>query len=601
MGDRVTTEVNSITIKVNEGHSNDVELIRNSNFEDGNKGNWTDDSTMIISGNTIPSELGQDGMKVLRSVRRDIYEDGILYSVKPNETFDVDYWVWPTGNYDSQLGLCFWDNAKKTIEWRGVIAKKGTGWTHYTGTIQAPAKAAFAKPWFQINKDGSESASAAWMAKPSIRRHDNFADQKISEVNTKLDVANGQIQGKVTETQVQDLLNKGHYATQEWSQGQINLTKDQFNVDIKKVTDDLNSRVNEVKTASEKFTSDGIEQTVRKITDVKNQVDGVQVGGRNILRNTDPKQIDKIESDSTWVLGSGGNGSARTISLPNTFSAKHGFEIYGNTVGNRDFTQRPIHWTKNRYIFSIYAKIADDSTVKSIDMLTRAYSNQTNRAVFENHYNLTSSSWERVVLPIDASSFYTQSGVSMAFGLAGQGSIDFAQPMLEVATKPSMWSPAPEDVSEGIKSAQDAAIKIASDQINLHVNELSTSFDDKLNKRVNEVKTASEKFTSDGIEQVVTKVTDVKNDVDRLGDTVNSFGGGINLVKETSELEVSGKSYAIKDYNFAEPLEPNTKYTISVEAKVDQTALNHKQFVFIDPYTNGWSWGVQMNCAAPAS
>lgn len=336
LGDRVTTEVNSITSKVNEGHSNDVELIRNSNFEDGNKGNWTDDSTTIISGNTIPSELGQDGMKVLRSVRRDIYEDGILYSVKPNETFDVDYWVWPTGNYDSQLGLCFWDNAKKTIDWRGVTAKKGTGWTHYTGTIQAPAKAAFAKPWFQINKDGSESASAAWMAKPSIRRHDNFADQKISEINTKLDVANGQIQGKVTETQVQDLLNRGHYATQEWSQGQIKLTKDQFNVDIKKVTNDLNSRVNEVQTASEKFTSDGIEQVVTKVTNVKNDVDRLDQrvatnngGGINLLRGTGSEW--KTLTGSGWFCQTTGAGAVELGSFTTGDTVTYSITVRNNS------------------------------------------------------------------------------------------------------------------------------------------------------------------------------------------------------------------------------------------------------------------------------
>ena len=333
--------------------------------------------------------------------------------------------------------------------------------------------------------------------------------------------------------------------------------------------------------------------------DIKSAVDGIDISGVNLLRNTDPKQIDEVESDSTWILGSFGNGSAKVIDLPNSniFTAKHGFEIYGNTNGNKDFTQRPIHWTNNKYVFSVYARIADVSSAKSVDMMTRAWSNQTNRAVFENHYTLTSKQWTRVTMSIDASSFYDQTGVSLAFGLSGYGSIDFAQPMLELANKASKWSPNPQDTSAEIKSAKDAAIQVASDQINLHVNELSTSFDDKLNKRINEQKTAYEKITSDGIEQTVKKITDVKNDVDRLGDTVNSFGGGINLVKETSELEVSGKSYDIKDYNFAEPLEPNTKYTISVEAKVDQTALNHKQFVFIDPYTNGWSWGVQMTCA----
>jgi len=92
------------------------------------------------------------------------------------------------------------------------------------------------------------------------------------------------------------------------------------------------------------------------------------------------------------------------------------------------------------------------------------------------------------------------------------------------------------ELSDDIKSAKDAAIKVASDQVNISVNELSTSFDDKLNKRTNEIKTAYEKFTSDGIEQTVHKITDIKGDVDRLGDKVNNIKvGGRNLALNTSQ------------------------------------------------------------------
>lgn len=199
LGDRVTTEVNSITTQMNDGHSNDVELIRKSDFSDGNKGSWAGDLVTVVSGNNIPPELGQDGMKVLRTAQRDTNENAIWYSVRPGEIFDVDYWIWPTGEFECQLGLYFVDAPIKNSVWRGVVAKKGTGWVHYIGTIQAPPNAAFAKPWIQINKDANEKGSAAWIAKPSIRRHDNQIDKKIQEVNTRLDVANGQILARVEE------------------------------------------------------------------------------------------------------------------------------------------------------------------------------------------------------------------------------------------------------------------------------------------------------------------------------------------------------------------------------------------------------------------
>lgn len=181
----------------------------------------------------------------------------------------------------------------------------------------------------------------------------------------------------------------------------------------------------------------------------------------------------------------------------------------------------------------------------------------------------------------------------------GDNWIYWAGWMLEKGTVATPWSPAPEDTSAEIKSAKDAAIKVASDQINIHVNELSTQFDDKLNKRVNEVKTASEKFTSDGIEQVVTKVTNVKNDVDRLGDTVNGIQvGGRNLLVGTSDDEKSGKAYAFADYQISGGLQPNKTYTLSGWARVDQNSLNHRQNVFIDAYSEDWSWAVSLGINA---
>lgn len=193
-------------------------------------------------------------------------------------------------------------------------------------------------------------------------------------------------------------------------------------------------------------------------------------GGTNILRNTDPTKIDDIRSSSTWILGSGGNGQAKVITLPNVFIAKNGFEIYGNTSGNRDFVQISVPWDNAKYVFSVYAKIADSSDETSVDMLTRAWSYQTNGAVFEKHYTLTSKNWVRVTMNIDASSFYTQSGVSLTFGLSGIGSIDFAEPMLEKGIVAHDWSPAPEDTDAKITANTTAidqnrkAITLKADQ-----------------------------------------------------------------------------------------------------------------------------------------
>ncbi|MFR0596608.1 tail fiber domain-containing protein [Limosilactobacillus mucosae] len=244
--------------------------------------------------------------------------------------------------------------------------------------------------------------------------------------------------------------------------------------DAKTLTSQMSSAQGDISTL--KQTASGFSSKVSgmetSLANANNKINGITSngGGTNILRNTDPTKIDNMESSSTWILGSGGNGQAKVITLPNVFIAKNGFEIYGNTNGNRDFTQRPVPWDNAKYVFSVYAKIADVSDSTSVDMMTRAWSNQAGRAVFENHCTLTSKNWVRVTMNIDASSFYTQSGVSLAFGLSGIGSIDLAEPMLEKGTIAHDWSPAPEDTDAKITTNATAiehnkkAIALKADQ-----------------------------------------------------------------------------------------------------------------------------------------
>ncbi len=338
--------------------------------------------------------------------------------------------------------------------------------------------------------------------------------------------------------------------------------------------DDLNQQILKQNTKIEQNAKEvAIKANSVDVTrDIKSAVDGIQVGTSNLLHHSD--------TFDGWIKGYSVTVTADKY-LDGRIAILGGAGVDGGQLTT--FLDGP--YNDDLVTWVVYAK-ADNAGDKMHTELwggggytDQSLTTEWQAYKFSGHRN------------INHPDFYL-------WGCVGnKGNIYVALPFAVVGNTIGTWGPNSSDTSAEIKSAKDAAIQVASDQINLRVNELSTQFDDKLNKRINEQKTASEKFTSDGIEQVVTKVTNVKGDVDRLGDKVNSFGGGINLVKETSELEVSGKSYAIKDYNFAEQLEPNTKYTISVEAKVDQTALNHKQFVFIDPYTNGWSWGVQMNCA----
>lgn len=256
LGDRVTTEVNSITTRQNNfenetkaQHSNDVELVRKSDFEDGSKGNWTVTGVVPATNPAPPAELGQSGMKVLQTNTRDGYEDGIWYSVKPGEKFDVDFWCAPSSAFHTTFGLCFVDKNKGNWNWQGIQTDQSGQWKHYTGTIAAPTNAAFARPWYQMDKPANNTENSSWIAKPHIRRQNPQVAEKISELNTKWDVANGQIQGKVTETQVNNILNGKGYATQSWAQTMFQMKSDSITLQAVRdnITNGIQNQVNDTR------------------------------------------------------------------------------------------------------------------------------------------------------------------------------------------------------------------------------------------------------------------------------------------------------------------------------------------------------------------
>lgn len=200
------------------GMENSVQLVRKSDFEDGSKGNWTVTGVVPATNPAPPAELGQSGMKVLQTNVRDSYEEGIWYSVKPGEKFDVDFWCAPSSAFHTNLGLVFTDKNKNNWNWQGIQTNQSGQWKHYTGTITAPANASFAKPWYQMDKPANNTENSSWLAKPSIRRQNASTVNAIQTLTASIDglqsaVTNYQKDASSKYTQLSDLMqskvNKG--------------------------------------------------------------------------------------------------------------------------------------------------------------------------------------------------------------------------------------------------------------------------------------------------------------------------------------------------------------------------------------------------------
>lgn len=230
--DTINESIVKLGQTVNQGAENNVQLVRKSDFEDGDKGDW---SAQTVVTTDPPAELGQSGMKVLQTNGRDAYEEGIWYSVKPGENFDVDFWCKPSTTCHSKLGLVFDNKDYNVVSWYGIATDQSGQWKHYTGTITAPANASFAKPWFQMEKDGSNTTDTALLAKPSIRRQNATTVAAIQQVTATIDG----LQSNVTNLKN----NTSSQITQLSTAVQSKVSQGDYNSQITQLKNDINLRV----------------------------------------------------------------------------------------------------------------------------------------------------------------------------------------------------------------------------------------------------------------------------------------------------------------------------------------------------------------------
>ncbi|MGE9861029.1 carbohydrate binding domain-containing protein [Limosilactobacillus reuteri] len=409
LGDRVTTQVDSITTRMSDQIANAVELIQKSDFSDGSKGSWTVQSIISATNPAPPAELGISGMKVIQSNVRDSYED-VWHSVTPGEKFNVDFWCAPSGVYDSSFGLVFYDANKKLVpnnQWLGVRTDHSGQWRHYTGEITAPGNSAFAKPWFQIDMPADQH-NTSWLAKPHIRRQDPRVTEAIKEVNTKWDVANGQIQGKVTETQVNNILNGKGYATQSWAETMFQMKKN--SITLQAVRDNI---------------TNGIQNQVANVKNDVNQLNNNirNIGTRNLLHNTSD-QWRTLTNDGDWLQ------QTTASSCWTSTSDYHG--------GNK---------------FTYAAKITNNSHQQAeLEIwLCDQNKNLINGQAFHAPIPKGANAYDvNVTFPITTGTWYIRSWIIFTGGHAPKGDIvQVKEERLVEGATPGSWAPNPDDIQIG--------------------------------------------------------------------------------------------------------------------------------------------------------
>ncbi|OYS69405.1 coiled-coil domain-containing protein [Limosilactobacillus reuteri] len=364
----------------------------------------------------------------------------------------------------------------------------------------------------------------------------------------------------------------------------VNLTNQALNARL--TASDLNGYA---KTVDVQATANGLRVDLNSVTD---RMNNLKVGGRNLVTGTDQKYTMGFGIPNTaWKDG------FAYATLP---TAGDGEEILPQDPYTFWYTLAPDQEYTQTIWFQTDALIKDLNAAKITWFTSDGHDCQPTKIqkIGPNSYKLFCSyKWpgknNNDVRLFDISEF------RQAFDLKTGTYLKFGKLKLETGNVSTDWTPAVEDTDHDLEQLS-ARITTTNQQFSSYYtkSETDTKADAAKNDAVNAIKSdgnwqgLSNILTNSGFLQTADGFLQKVQQT-----TIPMFnGGGVNLVKDTSESEISGKAYDIKDYYFSEPLEPNTKYTISIDAKVDQEALNHQQFIFVDPYTADWSWGAQMSC-----
>ncbi|MBB1099962.1 hypothetical protein H5R88_07610 [Limosilactobacillus sp. WF-MT5-A] len=389
----------------------------------------------------------------------------------------------------------------------------------------------------------------------------NSTKVDVKGLQTTLGTANGDIAQLKLDAQNLQTMLAGKVDSTTYTNF-VNLTNQALNARL--TASDLNGYA---KTADVQATANGLRIDLNSVTD---RMNNLQIGGRNLIPNSGTDIVVESKTTDAWPAW------------------KYQVVYWNLTPGET-------------YTFSSSAVSTNGVGEASVRIFNEAVNKEVGNANFvfpadDKRHSKT------FTIPDDGTSYSVYLYAGTMGKIEGKDfTTTYHHPMLQIGNAGTEWSPNPQDFQNDITQLS-ARITTNSQQFSSYYTKSET--DNRTNSAksdaVNAIKSDSNwqglsniltnsgfLQTADGFLQKVQQTT------------IPMFsGGGVNLVKDTSESEISGKAYDIKDYYFSEPLEPNTKYTISIDAKVDQEALNHQQFIFVDPYTANWSWSAQMSCVS---
>ena len=417
-----------------------------------------------------------------------------------------------------------WEVTGTTTSGLFYVQLNATPWTAFSDTISVSSS----------NKKGKTSKTFIMPTSSATStlmcRKDNFVGT-LTISNFKIEIGNKATDWSPAPEDVQasidlkaektDVYSKSEVYTKTQTDSAINVAKDSINLGVSQTYEtktNVTSKVNTAKTeaintsksyadtkkseAISTASTDATNKVNSAKTELKTKIDGIQVGGRNLFLKSNIDQ----HGLGNWIGNGGGVGKVEGTFIDGTKTIK----VTGSSgIQYNSFIKLKRNTT---YVYSMMMKSSGSMIVNSSNPLhmwlnTSETGGQHLEKVISTSGKIEANKWTKVWVVFETPN--TQDVYYMKPFVYGidTNTVYISKVQIEEGTKPTDWTPAPEDIDSLIgtkanktdvyaksevytKAQTDSAIKVAKDEINLGVKntyETKSNVESKVNSAVNNV------------------------------------------------------------------------------------------------------------------
>ena len=370
-------------------------------------------------------------------------------------------------------------------------------------------------------------------------------------------------------------------------------------ININSLITEINKDTNTSVIKSSKVQIDSLKQTLDVAFNfLKSNVDNTEIVGRNLLKNSNPKD------NTYWREASGGTGTRSIINISDAplSGITKGFQFAKDSgFNNIDYSQDNVRVVKGKtYTMSCYARCISGSAKLRLQYGKKPY---PRKEIIIN--STDNSKWEKYTFTFKFNED-TNSLTNIYFGAGStQGTIQVCGMLLQEGAKSGTWVYAPEDIDSSIEfikeitESNSTTINVMQGQINAAINNTQIVKDgktillkddynrtiskvDSINSTIGTHTTKINELTGNII-SVDTKVNSVQRNIEGTKSTVSSHTNLIDGLN--SKLSTQGSS--IEQLKNQITLKVNsTELNAAINKKANSTDVYTKTEVYTKAQTD---------------